>query len=321
MPRLGLICNLQSAIAVEEMMAKAGLLFVGTDDGAVLFSNPNNIGRWLRIGQPFRGQVVRALWPLPNNPLVVFAAVQGLGLQRSDDGGQSWQAALALDIDGVIGHYGAPGVLYAWAAGGELYASDDAGEHWDRRVSDERSAIGAAQLVIAAADARQLYLAQADGVWGSSDAGATWARCGEQVLDGVQALAAHPTHPGRLYAVAARALYRCDSPTGRWQPDTSAPLLDGLLAILAGQQPVLLAKANGEIMRGDETSASWTTAALDGGWAGAITVIAPVGYHIDTAFGGSAGGRLATSTDRGRTWQLLKQDLPPIRSVAAARLV
>jgi hypothetical protein len=35
---------------------------------------------------------------------------------------------------------------------------------------------------------------------------------------------------------------------------------------------------------------------------------------------GSSGGRLATSADRGRTWQLLKQDLPPIRSVAAARL-
>ena len=74
-------------------MAKAGLLFVGTDDGALLFSNPNNIGRWLRIGQPFRGQVVRAIWPLPDNPLVVFAAVQGQGLQRSDDGGQSWHPA------------------------------------------------------------------------------------------------------------------------------------------------------------------------------------------------------------------------------------
>ena len=302
-------------------MAKAGLLFVGTDDGAVLFSNPNNIGRWLRIGQPFRGQAVRALWPLPDNPLVVFAAVQGLGLQRSDDGGQSWQAALDLDIEGVVGQHGAPSVLYAWTAGGELYASDDAGQHWDRRVSDGRSAVGAAQLVVAAEDARQLYLAQADGVWVSSDAGATWARFGEQVLDGVQALAAHPTRPGRLYAVAASALYRCDGAAGRWQTDTSAPPVDRPLAILASQQPVLLASANGEIARGDELSASWTTAALDGGWGSAITVIAPVGYHIDTAFAGSVGGRLATSTDRGRTWQLLKQDLPPIRSVAAARLV
>lgn len=302
-------------------MAKAGLLFVGTDDGAILFSNPNNIGRWLRIGQPFRGQAVRALWPLPDNPLVVFAAVQGLGLQRSDDGGQSWQAALDLDIAGVIGHHSATSMLYAWTASGDLYASDDAGEHWDQRVSDGRSAVGAAHLVVAADDARQLYLAQADGVWASSDAGTTWARFGEQVLDGVQALAAHPTRPGLLYAVAASALYRCAGAAGRWQADASAPPVDRPLAILAGKQPVLLAGANGEIARGDEVGASWTIAMLDGGWAGTISVIVPVGYHIDTAFAGSAGGRLAISTDRGRTWQLLKQDLPPIRSITAARLV
>src|SRR5678815_4301877 len=119
-------------MAEEEAMAKAGLLFVGTDDGAVLFSNPNNIGRWLRIGQPFRTQVVRALWPLPDNPLVVFAAVQGLGLQRSDDGGQSWQLALDLDAAGVVGHHGDPSALYAWTSGGDVYASNDAGARWDR---------------------------------------------------------------------------------------------------------------------------------------------------------------------------------------------
>ena len=83
---------------------------------------------------------------------------------------------------------------------------------------------------------------------------------------------------------------------------------------------LLLAQAGG-IARREELGASWTTAGIEGGWNGAITLIASVGYHIDTAFAGSGGGQLAMSTDRGRTWQLLKQDLPPIRSVAAARLV
>jgi hypothetical protein len=302
-------------------MAKAGLLFVGTDDGALLFSNPNNIGRWLRIGQPFRTQVVRALWPLPDNPLVVFAAVQGLGLQRSDDGGQGWQPALDVDVAGVLGHHSATSVLYAWAAGGELYASADAGMHWDVCASDGRPASGAAQLVVAAEEARQLYLAQADGVWASADAGATWARFGAQVPEGVQALAAHPTKPRQLYTIAAGRLYACHGATERWQTDASAPPIEPPLALLAGRQPVLLAGANGEIARGDEIDTSWTTAALDGGWGGAISVIAPAGYHIDTAFAGSAAGQLAASTDRGRTWQLLKQDLPPIRSIATARLV
>jgi photosystem II stability/assembly factor-like uncharacterized protein len=307
---------------LEEVMAKAGLLFVGTYDGAVLFSNPNNIGRWLRIGQPFRGQIVRAIWPLPDNPLVVFAAVQGQGLQRSDDGGQSWQIVLDRDIEGVLGHHDAPNVLYAWASDGELYTSNDAGAQWDRRSSDERlAAVGAAQLVVAPDNVRQLYVAQADGIWVSSDAGATWVRFGEQVLEDVHTLAAHPTHPGRLYAIAGSSLHSCDGPGGRWQIDANAPPLDGRLAILAGQQPVLLANTNDGIARGDELSASWTTTTLDGGWGGPITAIAPVGYHIDTAFAGSAAGQLSASTDRGRTWQLLKQDLPPIRSVAAARLM
>jgi hypothetical protein len=83
---------------------------------------------------------------------------------------------------------------------------------------------------------------------------------------------------------------------------------------------LLMAEASGGIARFDETGASWTAVTIEGDWGGSITAIAPVGYHIDTAFAGAASGRLATSTDRGRTWQLLKQDLPPIRSVTAARL-
>jgi photosystem II stability/assembly factor-like uncharacterized protein len=312
---------LQFAIVGEKIMAKAGLLFVGTADGALLFSNPNNIGRWLRIGQPFRGQVVHAIWPLPDNPLVVFAAVQGQGLQRSDDGGQNWQAVLDRDIAGVLGYHSAPNVVYASTSSGDLYASDDAGEHWQAQGSDGRMASGSVRLVVAAGDARQLYLAQSDGVWASADAGVTWARFGEHVPDDVQALAAHPTQPAQLYAIAANTLYSCAGITGSWQRMPSAPPVEPPLVILAGQQPIMLAKAGDSIVRGDETSTSWTTVALDGGWNGEITVITPVGYHIDTSFAGSAGGRLATSTDRGRTWQLLKQDLPPIHSIAAARLV
>jgi photosystem II stability/assembly factor-like uncharacterized protein len=305
----------------EGMMAKAGLLFVGTDDGAVLFSNPNNIGRWLRIGQPFRGQAVQAIWPLPDNPLIVFAAVAGMGLQRSDDGGQSWRSALDADVAGVVGHHNTPNILCAWVSGGELYFSEDAGEHWDRREPVGQTALSAA--VALAPDApRRLYVGQADGVWISSDAGATWGRYGEQAPQHIQALAAHPAHSGRLYAVAASELYSCDGAEGRWQRLASAPPAAGPLAILAGQQPVLLLSEVGAgIARYDETSASWSMAAVEGDWGGAVAAIAPVGYHIDTAFAGSASGRLAISADRGRTWQPLKQDLPPIRAIAAARLV
>lgn len=302
-------------------MAKAGLLFVGTDDGAVLFSNPNNIGRWLRIGQPFRGQAVRALWPLPDNPLVVFAAVEGQGLQRSDDGGQSWKMVLDPGAQGVVGHYKQPGMLYAWGAGGELFASADAGEHWDRRALGGQPGAGLAAVVLAPEDARRLYVGQADGVWTSSDAGATWDRFGAQPLADLVALSVSQARPGLVYAIAAQGLYRCDDPAGRWQPHEGAPPAAGALANLGGQHPVLLlAQAEG-ITRHEELGAGWAAAEIEGQWSGAMTVITPVGYHIDTAFAGSNSGQLIMSADRGRTWLLLKQDLPPIRSVAAARLI
>ena len=78
-------------------MAKAGLLFVGTGDGLFLFSNPNEIGRWLKIGQPFRGHAVAAVWALPHDPLVVFAAVVGMGVHCARAG----QTLLPLPGDAV----------------------------------------------------------------------------------------------------------------------------------------------------------------------------------------------------------------------------
>src|ERR671931_1904923 len=102
------------------MMAKAGLLFVGTEDGMVLFSNPNNIGRWLRIGHELRGRAIQSIWPLADNPLVVFAAASGMSAQRSDDGGQSWSTALDADATAIAGNHATPQVLYLGAASGDV---------------------------------------------------------------------------------------------------------------------------------------------------------------------------------------------------------
>jgi photosystem II stability/assembly factor-like uncharacterized protein len=296
-------------------MAKAGLLFVGTDDGLVLFSNPNNIGRWLRIGQPFRGHAVRAVWPVPENPLVVFAAVSEMGVQRSDDGGQSWREAVSLDAIAIAGHNSAP-QIYMLGALGEVYRGDDTGEHWAQcRAGSAGRGTGA--LAVANADPRRVYVADSDGVWTSADSGDTWERFGEGAPANVVALAASPVPAGPVYAVAAGALYACATAASRWSALAGAPAAAGALAVLAGKSPPLLLAQSGGIARSDDGGATWAPAET----AGEIAVIAPATYHIDTAFAGDAGGRLLASTDRGRTWETLKQDLPPIRSVAAARLV
>lgn len=216
-------------------MAKAALLFVGTDDGLVLFSDPGGIGRWLRVGQVLGGESVRALWAQPDNPQVVLAAA-GKRLQRSEDGGRSWQPVRDdLEVQALHGDRSTPHEVVLLTSSGAHLMSQDAGQ-----------------------------------TWVAAESGGAAATSTETML------------PGR--------------------------------------EPVLLRVAEGGIERSADGGATWETTATDPPWNGTITVVQPSGYHIDTTFAGSDGGQIAISTDRGRTWQMIKQDLPAVRSVAAARL-
>jgi hypothetical protein len=305
-------------------MAKAGLLFVGTDDGVVLFSDPGGVGRWFRVGQELRGRAIRAIWPAADTPLVVLVAADGAGLQRSDDGGQSWRQALDADVRSIAGHPRAAQALYLGAADGAVYRSADGGASWELCPRDTRLADGgAAYVVLAPDDPLRLYLAlSSGGAWSSRDGGEHWARYGEGLADDVTAIVVDPARPGALYAVADGALHQCAAAEARWEPAGAVGVGQYIaLAALPGKAPVLLAAWAGDgLARSDDGGTSWSAVAPDVAWQGEVTTIAAARYHIDTAFAGSAGGQLAQSIDRGRTWQVLKSGLGPICSIAAARL-
>jgi hypothetical protein len=297
-------------------MAKAGLLFVGTDDGLLLFSNPNNIGRWLRIGQPFRGQRVAAVWPLPDNPLVVLAAVEGMGLQRSEDGGQIWQPVLDAPVLDIVGKPAAATALYAATSKGMVYRGDQSGRSWVECTRGDWDETTSARLLASHSEADTVFLARGDGsIWAASNGGASWSLYGERLPAPVAGLAEARDQAGILYAVAGGALYR--SGGGTLETISTEPAA-GPVATLAGKTPVvLLGLAHGGVARSEDGGTTWTTA----GQPGTIEVIAPANYHIDTAFAGGPDGTLTATSDRGRSWEILKQGLPPIRAIAAARLV
>jgi hypothetical protein len=126
--------------------------------------------------------------------------------------------------------------------------------------------------------------------------------------------------PSVLYALAGGIVYR-GAREDSWRPIATPDSIAVSLAALAGQAPALLvARAGGGIERSDDEGATWTAAEVEGAGQGDITALTAVGYHVDTAFAGSAEGTLFMTTDRGRSWQQIKQGLPPIRSIAAARL-
>lgn len=211
-------------------MAKAGLLFVGTDDGVLIFSDPGASGRWLKIGHELQGMHALAVWPLIENPQVVLVGGPG-GLWRSSDGGQSWLQIFTSGVSALQGPREQPELVEAFGEGG-----------WQR----------------------------------SEDAGRTWA-----------------------------ALDRADVP----RP---------LAVTLPGNAPVAIEARGAALARSEDGGAAWQV--VEPPLAAEVSALAVARYHMDTAYAGSAAGELAVSTDRGRTWQILKRDLPPIRSIVATRI-
>ncbi|ABY33773.1 MAG TPA: hypothetical protein DEF43_13875 [Chloroflexus aurantiacus] len=76
-------------------MAKAGVLYVGTDNGLYIFSDPGGTGRWRLLPDvALANEQIIGLVAADSQSLVV-ATKQAF--QRSDDGGRQWQEADAED--------------------------------------------------------------------------------------------------------------------------------------------------------------------------------------------------------------------------------
>lgn len=100
---------------------------------------------------------------------VLFASTME-GVQRSRDGGATWQRVSEIGS----AYIGASGSRVYAAAGNRVFVSNDAGTRWEQRAFPG----GSAALVAAATtDPDTVYvLAEGFGVWRSSDGARTWQR-------------------------------------------------------------------------------------------------------------------------------------------------
>lgn len=304
-------------------MAKAGLLYVGTDDGVLVLSNPGGAGRWLQVGHELRSCAVRALQPAADNPLLATAAVVTEGLHRTSTGGQNWNKVLDLDVFVIASHPSAPKTMYIGAEGGDVYRSHNQGIIWEQCPQGDHPANSQiTALLVAPDDADKLYLAiEGSGLWSSPDQGTNWEPRARGLPPRVTAVVASQNIPGRLFASAEQIFYRSDTGDKDWAqfplPGSSEA---SVLALLPGQEETLLTAVADAIVRSTDQGETWHQTNSDTPWEGAITAISPASYHIDTAFAGTDQGQIAISSDRGRNWKLLKSGLPPIRAIAAERL-
>lgn len=297
-------------------MAKAGLLFVGTDDGIVLYSEPGAAGRWLRIGQELRGQPISAVWTWLDNPTVVLASA-GSTLLRSTDGGMSW-SPLSVVAGGLLASAKAnPALVYCLAVDGTLSQSHDAGATWVQVGARGVLPAKATLLVAARDDSALLFAVAGNLVFTSNDGGASWSTHGT-LPAAVTGLALLPNGAG-LYASADGILYQYSD--ARWSKGANTRQLTGPLALLAGSQPTLLAALeSGDVGRSSDGGVTWEATGAEIGWGSGPQALIAAPYHMDIAFAGG-GPAVALSVDRGRTWQRLKGEANMVRALAVARLV
>jgi photosystem II stability/assembly factor-like uncharacterized protein len=197
----GLIANTIGAFLADTHDPR--LVFTG-GTGEVFAMHDGGL-MWNRTAEGLpANDLVRGLASDPSSPNVLYAALFGHGVYKSQDRGLTWLAANAGIADAyatsVATDSGLPGVVYL-ASTQALFRSDDGGGSWLRLT-------GAPPADLVAADPRRaavVYAASAGGLFQSADRGETWLRLGD--FSGVRGLAVDLNDSRRLYAATDTGLY------------------------------------------------------------------------------------------------------------------
>jgi photosystem II stability/assembly factor-like uncharacterized protein len=166
--------------------------------------------RWSAIGPA--GGDARALVAVPGQPAHLYFGSTNSWLYESVDGGASWRRLAKLDsaddlvLDHIVVDRLNSATLYvaAWKLnhpGGGLWVSRDGGRSWSEMAGLHGQSIRA--FAQAPSNPKMLFAGTLDGVFRSTDAGATWAQIsppGSREIHEVESLAIDPVNPEVIYA-------------------------------------------------------------------------------------------------------------------------
>jgi photosystem II stability/assembly factor-like uncharacterized protein len=270
------------------------------------------------------GPKITTVWNVTEGHGELYAGVEAAGLFRSRDGGATWQ-----HVEGLTSHPSRPGwqpgngglCLHSIAPDPDdparmwvgisavgAFETRDGGATWETRNRGVRAEFMPERypefgqcvhkLVVAADGSGHLYQQNHCGVYRSADGGRQW----EEITPGLPSefgfpMAAHPRDPKTAWTIPLNG-----ADQGRFMPDGSTA-----------------------VWRTNDGGDSWTRSG-DGLPAKnaylsvlreAMTVdrLDPVGVYF-----GTSTGQLYGSTDEGRSWSMVADNLPGIWSVEAAAL-
>jgi photosystem II stability/assembly factor-like uncharacterized protein len=146
----------------------------------------------------------------PADDQVIYAAIAGEGLYRSDDGGISFEEVSKGVGPAVYGLAVTPDGRVLAAEQRGVFASEDGGTTWG--ILLEENVVG---LAVRPGDERTI-LAIGNGIFRTSDGGRTWGKV-QEISEGAWPVAWAPSDPERAYVVGFdRKLYQTTDAGATW---------------------------------------------------------------------------------------------------------
>jgi photosystem II stability/assembly factor-like uncharacterized protein len=200
-------------------------LFADPGDPSAVYLSGFGVYRSVDAGETFEyagsglaKATVHAIEPVPGSLGSYLVATEGVGIQRTDDDGESWE----VRNDGVIGQTlqlaadPSDSDTFFMEGAGHLWKTSDGGAHW--ATSDAGIPYGASAIGVDPNTPSKVYTAQLATVYRSTDGGASWPSSSALPAPGgtVRRLVVDPTNSDRVYAGTNAAFYRSSDGGVTW---------------------------------------------------------------------------------------------------------
>ena len=287
--------------------------------------------QWGAYGNIAQGTASFSLAQDPTTPATVWAATMGAGLQKTDDG-KTWRSVSPgtlpprlwrIAIDPSKGPQG-PAPMYLGSAGQGFFKSLDGGKTWQGSAQGLPNPASRNVRAIAMG-VNELLIGTSDGAYRSPDGGKTWQAAGLAGYD-VSAIAfiryvGPPTVLAAIDGVdnpGARVMLTKDQGAS-WTPVKQGLTADIVVsAIAAGPVPAganlrsAFLAGNAGVFKSDDGGQTWAQRSglpAQGYGSLALSSADPNILYVASDGGGSGGGGVWRSTDRGGTWTALPNGL------------
>lgn len=339
-----------TTLVASPKFSQDGTVFAGTDGGGLLVSRSSgDVWEESSFGLDDSSILALAVTPDWSEREVMFAATPG-GVFMSRNGGRAWrETELVTDNDAVAVLLVSPDyvhdeTVYAGTEGGVLWVSNDGGRTWDVLV--EQLGQGPVNCLWPAADWAEsgvLLAGVSNGIYRSSDRGASWALAAE--LPGV-VLALSGNDQVLLAGLHNAGIYRSTDGGLTWTPAGKGITARGFARLIAAEGQLYAMGPQEGIWVADPRDMQWrplpgleeyapitTMAVLPGGallvgaqsqgilrsedgsrWALTLSQqgvqalgMAPDGLH---GWAGTSEGALFATSDGGRNWASVATPCP-----------